>query len=298
MLLSKYLSGEYDQCGVVVRDRSCDVPYLLEVGCTGRVQLLACDTRLLHSSSHEVIVRKLDCRRTRQQLDDIEQLIAHFALRSPLEQQQHLSAFSRPLTSSWLLPIARLLRLTVACVTVGAGGGETTRSLHQLGQFIQTRQERERTGRRVAILTGELSSAALEADSRARLVGKQQRLAGVLQRLERRESELRRQVEKSRTPAAVRHAGSVASDGWSDVAASACPSAAVVALVLQRLAVLPGDSWPPGSDCSVPPPALSHYQPKHFLSSITLPIAADAVLERELFLKSAGKPLPYNVTYM
>ena len=303
VLLSKYLNGEYDHCGVVVRDRSCDVPYLLEVGCVGTVSLLACDTRLLQSSSKEVVLRKVDCRRSDEQLDSVQQLVARMAQRQPEQTphscdgpaQQPLSPFTRPITSSPLLPIERLLRLAAACVLRGAGGGEVSRSLHQLGQYVQTRQERERTSQRLAALAEALTSDTLDVDSRAALVGKQQRLVGALQRVERRESELRRQLEKSHTAAGQQASGGHTAT-LSDVSVSPCPSAALVALLLQQLAVLPVDLWPPGSECPVPPPAVSLYQPKHFLSSITLPLAADAVLERELFIKSAGKPLPYTLT--
>ena len=300
VLLSKYLNGEFDHCGVVVRDRSCDVSYLLEVGCMGRVQLRACDSRLLHSHSREVILRKLDCTRTVQQLDSVDQLVAQLAppaaTNTASDGQQPFSAFARPITPSILLPIERLLRLTVACVVVGAGGGEVSRSLHQLGQFVQTRQERQRTAHRLAALTEGLASDALDADSRTRLVGKQQRLTGALQKLERRESELRRQVEKTSTAAAGWKGDRTATAALPDVVAAPCADAALVAVVLHRLAVLLAVTWPAGSECAVPPPAVNRYQSKHFLSSITLPLAADAVLERELFIKSAGKPLPYTVT--
>ena len=300
VLLSKYLSGEYDHCGVVVRDRSCGVSYLLEVGCTGRLQLTACDTRLLHSHSREIILRKLDSRRTEQQLDSVDQLLSQLShtqhAAPPVGQQQPFSAFSQPLRGSLpslLLPVERLLRLSVGCVVLGAGGGEASRAVHQLGQYVQARQERKRTVARLAALTDGLASDT------ARQAGKQQRLLGALQRLEKRESELKRQLEKSQKKLAGVRKESCDSGAaaLSDVAASLCPSAAVAALLLQRLAVLPADSWPPGSECPLPPPTASQYQPKHFLSSVSLPLAADAVLERELFIKSAGKPLPYTVTH-
>ena len=298
VLLSKYLNGEYDHCGVVVRDRSCDVSYLLEIGCTGRVQLLACDTRLLHSASREVVVRKLDAPRTAQQLDHVDRLVVQLAhaQQPPPPPLQPLAAFSHALTPSLLLPLERLLRLAAACVLLGAGGGQSTRSLHQLGQFIQTRQERARTERRVRELSAELASGALDANSATRLAGKQQRLLGELRRAERRESELRRQVEKNQS-AATRQKANPAAASLSEVAAAACPSAALSALLLQQLEALPVDAWPPGSDCTVQPPSLSHFLAKHFLSVVSLPLAPDAVLERELFFKSAGKPLPYTVAH-
>ena len=296
VLLSKYLNGEYDHCGVVVRDRSCDVSYLLEVGCTGRVQLLACDTRLLHSASREVVVRKLDAPRTGQQMDEVDRLVAQLAQQPPPSPLQPLAAFSHALTPSLLLPLERLLRLAAACVLQGAGGGESTRRLHQLGQYIQTRQERARTERRVRELSAELSSGALDADSATRLAGKQQRLTREMRRAERRESELRRQVEKGHT-AATRQKSILVPASLSEVAAAPCPSAALSALLLQQLAALPVGSWPPASECTVPPPPVSQYLAKHFLSAVTLPLAPDVVLERELFFKSAGKPLPYTVAH-
>ena len=299
VLLSKYLNGEYDACGVVVRDRSCGVSYVLEVGCTGVVALRPCDTRLLHSNSNEIVLRKLDCARTEQQLDAVDQLVHHLAQQQRTAGDtagngQPLAAFACPIQPSVLAPLERMMRLAVACVLRGAGGGDASRSLHQLGQYVQTQQERQRTVERLAALHNGLACDTMDADGRLRLAGKQQRLIGALQRLERRESELRRQLKRSGALFA-RTTASGAAD-FSEVAASPCPSAALVAVVLHCLGALPVECWPSGGDCPVPPPLVSQYQPKHFLSSTTLPLAAEAVLERELFVKSAGKPLPYNVT--
>jgi hypothetical protein len=39
---------------------------------------------------------------------------------------------------------------------------------------------------------------------------------------------------------------------------------------------------------------MSYYLTKHFLSQTQLPLREECVLERELFIKSAGKPLQYT----
>jgi hypothetical protein len=284
-------------------------------------QLLPFDSRVLHSGSREILLRKLDCPRSEPHLDRVDQLLAYYAQQLPSAHPAFASSFpSLPLHF-----LMHLCRAAAAGLVRGAGGGKHSAAVSQVGEYVQLQQEVEHVKERLQAAESEIARDAANAkdDAAQRLQGKRHRLQSSLQRLEKRERELQRALKKKGLPVPDASAPAAAQSASPSAAAqmvssSPSPSAALVVQLLQVLSVLPASAaeyeaflvssstssastvaFPavPASSASVfAHPLTSSYVSKSFLSFSHLPLQSGCVLEREMFIKTTSKPLLYTVT--
>ena len=280
-------------------------------------QVLPFDSRVLQSDSHEIILRHLDCPSlSPDSRDRIDQLLAYYAA--------HLPSASSP---SALTPLTQIGRMLLASLKRGAAGGTEGALVKDLGEYAQVVQELRRTQGRVQALDATSAEAGVEA--KAAVQGKRNRVAGSMQRLVKREGELRRALTQRLQTSPLTSAPAASSPAGL-IAVSPSPSTALVVQLLQAMSALcisasdqamydaaaaahsllpvsPASSSdaadssaavfpviPPSPPLQLPYPPASYYLAKHLLSQTQLPLREECVLERELFIKSAGKALQYN----
>ena len=224
--------------------------------------------------------------------------------------------------------------MLLGCFTRGASGGAEGVLVRDVGEYAQLVQEMDRTRGRIAAVDADLSEQ-VEEEGQKRLQGKRKRLTTSMQRLVKREVELRKTLTSATMPLLPPPGSALGSLSTAQPSAASpaalivdSPSAstALVVQVLQALSALSVSaadqatfdaaaaeaecSPSPSASCDVteafpvippspplifPYPPTSYYLTKHFLSQTQLPLHPDSVLERELFVKTKGKTLQYNI---
>lgn len=312
---------DYDHIGIIIVQN--DSPKLLERGPSGRITLRPFDQRLLHSSANEIVLRRLNAPEMREEEQQrIDTFIEHI-MGTPLT----VTPTERLVSKGPSIPTFTLLRHVMASYFFSSFGTTSlarSSSIATLGHILETSTQ-------LRLLDERMERMAITADPEtlkgfSTITGSTtpfQRLQVKRREVQNRLDGLIRQYHA--TPDSTPFLSSSSSNSTSRAAelhsVSDFPSAVLVVHTLQLLGVLPDSrrgSLRLTSELMVPQekiPTATAYPTRQFLSTSSLPLTyqpydktptpstststpppdVDCFFDREMFLKSKNRSLPYII---